>query len=175
MKVFVLIILVAVLFPPLAASQDCIDYGEYLHWAGGVDTVATKYSIRGRIEPVKLAVTVGSWDFSGKGTLSRRHVRLRLRRFPASCFCKTDQSTLTRQNRSVVTRPRRDSSGDAGRRARAPWSPALCPDPERPASPAHPSQAPDASATHGSTPSTRSTPAADAVRSGRSRDPDILA
>jgi len=94
MKVFVLIILVAVLFPPLAASQDCIDYGEYLHWAGGVDTVATKYSIRGRIEPVKLAVTVGSWDFSGKGTLSRRHVRLRLRRFPASCFCKTDQSTL---------------------------------------------------------------------------------
>ncbi len=38
LKVYLLIILAAGLLPSLAVSQDCIDYGDYLHWVGAVDT-----------------------------------------------------------------------------------------------------------------------------------------
>jgi len=37
MKTFFVIMLAALLVPSLAVSQDCIDYGDYLHWVGGVE------------------------------------------------------------------------------------------------------------------------------------------
>jgi len=36
MKTFIVILLAMLLFPLMAESQDCIDYGDYLHWVGGL-------------------------------------------------------------------------------------------------------------------------------------------
>ena len=36
MKAMVPVLIIASFFPSFAASEDCIDYGDYLHWAGGV-------------------------------------------------------------------------------------------------------------------------------------------
>jgi len=38
MKTFTIVFLAAFFIPSLATSQDCIDYGEYLHCVGAVDT-----------------------------------------------------------------------------------------------------------------------------------------
>jgi len=38
LKTFFVVLLTLLLVPPLAISHDCIDYGNYLHWVGSVDT-----------------------------------------------------------------------------------------------------------------------------------------
>lgn len=38
MKLLIPLFITAALLPSLAAPQDCIDYGDYLHWVGEVDT-----------------------------------------------------------------------------------------------------------------------------------------
>ena len=38
MKTLSVVLLTLLLVPSLALSQDCIDYGDYMHWVGGVDT-----------------------------------------------------------------------------------------------------------------------------------------
>jgi len=37
-KTLIVALLTVLIIPSLAASQDCIDYGDYLHWVGAVDT-----------------------------------------------------------------------------------------------------------------------------------------
>ena len=38
MKTFLTVLLTVLLVPSLAASQNCIDYEDCLHWVGGEDT-----------------------------------------------------------------------------------------------------------------------------------------
>ena len=45
MKTYLLALLTLLLVPSLAASQDCIDYGDYLRWVGGVDTPNDAYTV----------------------------------------------------------------------------------------------------------------------------------
>jgi len=45
LKTFIVVLLTVLLVPSLAASQDCIDYEDYLHWVGGVDTPTDAYGV----------------------------------------------------------------------------------------------------------------------------------
>ena len=45
MKTFLMALLMVLLAPSLVASQDCIDYGDYIHWVGGVDTPGEAWGV----------------------------------------------------------------------------------------------------------------------------------